>query len=64
MPGEIEKEYAGVLEDELVKLGISAKHQQVEGEIAFSRGTLNLVSTVAYPMGRAGSDLGRTLMPQ
>ena len=36
MPGEIEKEYAAFLEDELVKLGISAKHQQVEGEIAFS----------------------------
>jgi len=38
MPGEVEEEYAKFLESQLVKVAVSAKNQQIEGEIAFSRG--------------------------
>lgn len=58
MPGEIEKEYAAFLEDELVKLGISAKHQQVEGEIAFSRGSSEFGVNRRLPDGKGGVRFG------
>ena len=42
MPGEVETEYAEFLLNRLVEVSVSAKTQQVEGTVAFSRGALGI----------------------
>lgn len=54
MPGEVEKEYAEFLYEQLVNVAVSAKTRQVEGEIAFSRGKSEFGVNRRLPDGKGG----------
>lgn len=54
MPGEVEKGYAEFLLDQLVKVAVSSKNQQVEGTVAFSRGRSEFGVSRRLPDGRGG----------
>ena len=54
MPGEIEKEYAEFLLNQLVQVAISAKNQQVEGSVGFSRGHSEFGVSRRLPDGEGG----------
>ena len=54
MPGEVEKGYAEFLLDQLVQVAVSAKNQQAEGAVAFSRGRSDFGVSRRLPDGRGG----------
>ena len=54
MPGDVEKEYAEFLLNQLVQVAISAKNQQVEGTVAFSRGHSEFGVSRRLPDGEGG----------
>ncbi len=54
MPGEVEAGYAEFLEDRLVQVAVSAKNRQIEGEVAFSRGTSEFGVNRRLPDGEGG----------
>ena len=54
MPGEVEKGYAEFLLDRLVQAAVSAKNQQVEGTVSFSRGHSEFGVSRRLPDGKGG----------
>ena len=54
MPGEVEKGYAEFLLDQLVQVAVSAKNQQVEGAVVFSRGRSDFGVSRRLPNGKGG----------
>lgn len=54
MPGEVEKGYAEFLSDQLVQVAVSAKNQQVEGTVEFSRGRSEFGVSRRLPDGQGG----------
>ena len=54
MPGEVEKGYAEFLLNQLVQVAVSAKNQQVEGAVAFSRGRSEFGVSRRLPDGKGG----------
>lgn len=54
MPGEVETEYAEFLLNRLVEAAVSAKTQQVEGTVAFSRGRSEFGVSRRLPDGKGG----------
>lgn len=54
MPGEVEKGYAEFLLGQLVQVAVSAKNQQVEGTVAFSRGHSEFGVSRRLPDGQGG----------
>ena len=58
MPGSVEKDYAAALFQELVHLSLAARNNQVEGRIAFSRGTSTFGVNRRMPDGKGGIIFG------
>ena len=54
MPGEVEKGYAEFLLNQLVQIAVSAKNQQVEGTVEFSRGHSDFGVSRRLPDGEGG----------
>ena len=54
MPGEVEEAYAEFLLNQLVQVAVSAKNQQVEGTVAFSRGRSEFGVSRRLPDGEGG----------
>ena len=54
MPGEVEKEYAEFLLNQLVQVAVAAKNQQVEGTVGFSRGHSEFGVSRRLPDGEGG----------
>ena len=54
MPGEVEKGYAEFLLDQLIQVAVSAKNQQVEGTVSFSRGRSEFGVSRRLPDGEGG----------
>lgn len=54
MPGEAEKGYADFLLNQLVQVAISAKNQQVDGTVGFSRGRSEFGVSRRLPDGEGG----------
>ena len=54
MPGEVEKGYAEFLLGQLVRVAVSAKNQQVEGTVSFSRGYSEFGVSRRLPDGKGG----------
>jgi hypothetical protein len=54
MPGEVENEYAEFLLNQFVQVAVSAKNQQTEGTVAFSRGRSEFGVSRRLPDGKGG----------
>ena len=54
MPGEVENEYVEFLLNQFVQVAVSAKNQQIEGTVAFSRGRSEFGVSRRLPDGKGG----------